>query len=60
MPNIYNLRKTLYANPSKAQTQESTFLPEELPDLPGSGLEGDVSHQDLGSFLFLGSLLLSG
>lgn len=42
------------------QSQQSTFLPEELPDFPDSGLEGDVSDQNLGSFLLLGSLFLPG
>lgn len=45
---------------SDSQTTQSTFLPEEFPDFPDSGLEGDVSDQDLGGFLLLGSLLLSG
>lgn len=45
---------------SDPQTQESILLPEELPDFPDSGLEGDVSDQDLGSFLLLGNLFLPG
>lgn len=31
--------------------------PEELPDLPDGGLEGDVAYEDLGSRLFLLRLL---
>ncbi len=34
------------------------MLPEELPNFPDSGLEGDVSHKDFGSCLFLLNLFL--